>query len=345
MGTKWMRLAGMWMIAGMFAGCSSHQSASTTVNQSGNVPTGDPNLGNANVGYLPNPSQQYDEVAGYIAPPPRSLSCQQSQSAILSANQTLSLNFSVTGGSASSGTMTFVISSQDSSVPAGTNLGTVTQSGPLTAYYTAPPSVAQSFSVAISASESSNDSVTNSPCTILLLQDGDLGVADNGYTQGVVGNVYSLPVNTPDLVNPATMTPVATLLTPNLNVPNHAWTEGFPGLPASFIAWFEIDFTGQIYFPEDGEYQFRTDSDDGSIVFVNGQQVVNNDGVHAITTVIGPTMYFSQGWYTFEEWYYQGPPVMIADMVYWRCVSDSNADNWSIIPPDALARPNANPTN
>jgi hypothetical protein len=327
-------------VDGTLPGSTSTQSAPVN-------PISNPLLGNPDIGYISNPSQSIDEGAGYVAPPPRALNCQQSQAAVLTSNQILSLDFNTPGNSQTlSGNLVFSVTTDDTSIPANTPLGVVTQSGQYTAFYTAPSAVAQSFDVLITASDpNAGTEVTNLPCTIRLLQDGDLGIGDDGHTQGVVGNVFPLPTGTSDLINPATMTSVASILTPNLNVPDHDWTEGFPGLDPSFNAWFEIDFNAQIYIPEDGDYQFRTDSDDGSIVFIAGRQVVNNDGVHAVTTVIGPVIHYSQGWYTFEEWYYQGPPVRIANMVYWRSASDPAAKNWSVIPPDALARPNTNPTN
>jgi hypothetical protein len=257
----------------------------------------------------------------------------------------LLLNFITSDtGQTQSGTMTFVVTTSNPAIGGGVNLGTAVQEGSYTAYYTAPPSISQSFDVQITATDSADAAVTTTACTVKLLQDGDLGIGDDGHTQGIVGNVYHVPAGQPVLLNPATLTIAGTLLTPNLNVPDHDWSDGFPGLDASFVEWFEIDFNGQIYFPEDGDYQFRTDADDGAILFIAGAQVDNNDGTHPVTTVIGPVKHYSKGWYTFEEWYYQGPRYRIANMVYWRSASNPLAGNWSIIPPESLARPNTNQT-
>lgn len=43
---------------------------------------------------------------------------------------------------------------------------------------------------------------------------------------------------------------------------------------------FALIFTGYIKIPTSGDYRFYTTSDDGSKLFINGQQVVNNDGAH-----------------------------------------------------------------
>ncbi len=43
-----------------------------------------------------------------------------------------------------------------------------------------------------------------------------------------------------------------------------------------------IVFEGMIQIEEEGEYTFTTKSDDGSKLFINGQEVVNNDGDHGV---------------------------------------------------------------
>lgn len=44
---------------------------------------------------------------------------------------------------------------------------------------------------------------------------------------------------------------------------------------------FALKFEGAIRFDADGEYTFSTRSDDGSILWVDGKKVVENDGIHA----------------------------------------------------------------
>ena len=43
---------------------------------------------------------------------------------------------------------------------------------------------------------------------------------------------------------------------------------------------FGFVFVGTLKVPEDGEYVFSLDSDDGSRLTINGQQVVLYDGIH-----------------------------------------------------------------
>jgi hypothetical protein len=50
---------------------------------------------------------------------------------------------------------------------------------------------------------------------------------------------------------------------------------------------FAINYTGYINVPVDGQYTFYTSSDDGSNLYLDGVQVVNNDGTHIMTQQSG----------------------------------------------------------
>jgi hypothetical protein len=43
---------------------------------------------------------------------------------------------------------------------------------------------------------------------------------------------------------------------------------------------FAFDFTGYIKIDKDGIYTFFTDSDDGSMLYIDDEEIVNNDGNH-----------------------------------------------------------------
>jgi len=48
---------------------------------------------------------------------------------------------------------------------------------------------------------------------------------------------------------------------------------------------FGVVFTGKLDAPKDGDYRFQLASDDGARLFVDGKQVVDNDGVHPFSTI------------------------------------------------------------
>lgn len=83
---------------------------------------------------------------------------------------------------------------------------------------------------------------------------------------------------------------------------------------------FGFDFSGNITIAKDGNYTFFTSSDDGSRLYINNQQIVNNDGLHAPVEKSG-SVYLTKGQHairvTFFENYgsetlqvkYQGPGI------------------------------------
>ncbi|MEL7429485.1 MAG: PA14 domain-containing protein, partial [Pseudomonadota bacterium] len=50
---------------------------------------------------------------------------------------------------------------------------------------------------------------------------------------------------------------------------------------------YAVRYTSEIHVDEGGTYTFSTRSDDGSILYVNGQSVVSNDGLHSARTQSG----------------------------------------------------------
>ena len=62
-------------------------------------------------------------------------------------------------------------------------------------------------------------------------------------------------------------------------------------------------FEGFVKVPSDGVWDFQIVSDDGSIVFVDDQQVINNDGVHSSLSREG-SISLQAGWHKLEVKYY-----------------------------------------
>lgn len=67
---------------------------------------------------------------------------------------------------------------------------------------------------------------------------------------------------------------------------------------------YKISCSGQIVVTTDGYYSFDLNSDDGSILTVNGTQVVNNDGNHGLTDKNG-SMFLRRGVRPFSILYAQ----------------------------------------
>lgn len=62
---------------------------------------------------------------------------------------------------------------------------------------------------------------------------------------------------------------------------------------------YGLDFTGWFYAPKPGVYTFYTTSDDGTLLYLDGELIVNNDGAHAEETKFGDVE-LQQGWVSFE---------------------------------------------
>lgn len=67
---------------------------------------------------------------------------------------------------------------------------------------------------------------------------------------------------------------------------------------------YRISCTGDLVIAEDGYHNFELSSDDGSILTIDGTQVVNNDGAHGVTTLSG-TKALQAGVHTFSLLYAQ----------------------------------------
>jgi len=65
---------------------------------------------------------------------------------------------------------------------------------------------------------------------------------------------------------------------------------------------FSLRFTGNLYVPQTGDYTFTLGQDDGTRLYINGNQIINNAGVGSSSTTINLT----SGQYTIEIRHYEG---------------------------------------
>jgi hexosaminidase len=76
--------------------------------------------------------------------------------------------------------------------------------------------------------------------------------------------------------------------------------------PAQFgrASDFGVVFRGYVQVPADGYYQFGSESDDGSMLYVDGEEVVANDGEHGRYLVSGHIP-LAKGFHRIELKYFQ----------------------------------------
>src|SRR5260370_2284529 len=130
---------------------------------------------------------------------------------------------------------------------------------------------------------------------------------------GLRGDIYHLPQNTQTLADLAPLHPQGSIYTTSLNVPPQDFLIGFPGVTRRF-EWFAIDYSGKFWIEKPGLYRFRLVSDDGAMLYVDGQLIADNDVVHSTTVRLG-SIRLVGGTHTIRVPYFQGPGDTVALML------------------------------
>ncbi len=69
---------------------------------------------------------------------------------------------------------------------------------------------------------------------------------------------------------------------------------------------YALRYTGYIYIETAGTYTFETTSDDGSKLFINGSEIVSNDGIRVATQTQNGSVSLTAGYHALELLYFQG---------------------------------------
>ena len=142
--------------------------------------------------------------------------------------------------------------------------GTVTFSGPNALTTSVTFSVAGTYVLRLTASDSVSSTSDDVTVTV-----------NPAPANGLTGRYYK---------DPGTGTHFATLVVTRVDsTVNFDWASGAPaaGVPADN---FSVRWTGRVQAPVTGTYRFTTVSDDGIRLWINGQLVINNWTDHAATT-------------------------------------------------------------
>src|SRR5258705_10674634 len=115
------------------------------------------------------------------------------------------------------------------------------------------------------------------PLSVLLLVSNHVLAAEK-MEPGLLGEYYALDDSLEDFPSiGADKKPTLKRVDRTINV--ESTTEAWPG--TQLVDHFYIRWTGQVSIPKDGTYTFFLESDDGSRLFIDGKQVVDNGGLHA----------------------------------------------------------------
>ncbi|MGB9458054.1 MAG: PA14 domain-containing protein [Bryobacteraceae bacterium] len=132
----------------------------------------------------------------------------------------------------------------------------------------------------------------------------------NCFPGMIRGAIYYLAPGTQQLPILEGMTPVGTVCAYTLDVPTRLWTQGMPGV-LDRLEWFAIDYHADFWVEESGWYHFSLDSDDGSLLYIDGRLIVDDDGIHMTEHAAGRAK-LTAGAHHLRVGYYQGPRDAVA---------------------------------
>src|ERR1043166_891267 len=96
---------------------------------------------------------------------------------------------------------------------------------------------------------------------------------------GLIGEYFDIGSSLEDFpVIPPEKKPVVKRVDKTINF--ESTQEGFHG--TQLIDFFYVRWTGKIRIPKDGNYIFTLESDDGSRLFIDGKQIIDHNGLHAM---------------------------------------------------------------
>jgi hypothetical protein len=127
---------------------------------------------------------------------------------------------------------------------------------------------------------------------------------------GLVGVIYNIPRWSKSVPFLPTLRPVGMIYASSLNIPPRDFKEGFPGVTDRF-EWFAIDYTGRFWIEKPGWYRFALTSDDGSLLYIDDQLAIDNDGVHPPETKT-TSVKLAGGIHRIQVSYFQGPRFQVA---------------------------------
>ena len=162
--------------------------------------------------------------------------------------------------------------------------------------------MAAAFCLAVSLGSAQTPTVRDAPITTF-----GVTVVD---PFGLRGDIYLLNPNTEKLPKFEKLKPIGAIYASALNIPPRDFQDGFPGVTDRF-EWFAIDYSGNFYVADPGKYRFLLASDDGSKLYIDGKQLIDNDGIHPIQPETG-SVTLSGGIHHIRISYFQGPRFQVA---------------------------------
>lgn len=148
--------------------------------------------------------------------------------------------------------------------------------------------------------DESNDKAEDAPkATTLLTIEADKDIKEETLLPGSVVKIYNIPENSqtiPDIS--ASQKPKEAGILPNFD---NLSGNDFKGWKQNFALFGD----GYLKIEEEGTYTFHLWSDDGSKLYINDQEVINNDGLHG-AEYKDASIAMKKGYYKFKIGFFQG---------------------------------------
>jgi hypothetical protein len=152
----------------------------------------------------------------------------------------------------------------------------------------------------------------------------------------IVGDLYQLHPDTKALPDFKKMKAIKKICLAQLDIKTRNFSEGFPGVEKLF-EWFALDMRFTVKVPQSGKWEFKLVADDGAILYLDQDKLVDNDGQHETRERTGRSN-LTAGVHNFRVSYFQGPRYNMALELYWKGPQDSE---FTYIPAANLIRPGA----
>ena len=146
-------------------------------------------------------------------------------------------------------------------------------------------------------------------------------------SQSFCGDVYELPASSGHLPDFRELDPIGALYTSSLDVPNQTFsnTSGIPGVtPRTNL--FGIDYHATFRVETPGEYRFLLASDDGAILQIDDEKIIDLDGLHSVDAA-SAQIHLGAGLHTIHVPYYQGAVDSVA-LELW--IMPPGAKDWTL---------------
>lgn len=207
------------------------------------------------------------------------------------------------------------------SAAAGRPAGSIDANG----VYTSPNAGSERYPVTITAVLVADNNVKASAAITLIPGDSVFARCTKANTVfPILAEVYQLPEETQMLpTNWAAQKHVTTVCMDKYAVADREFTQGFPEVPNLF-EWFALHTKTTLVVPAAGVYTIRLNADDGAKLWIGGQLIIDNDGLHEQRAKDVKVQFPQAGNYNLVLDYYQGPRYRIALELFWKKPGDAN---------------------